>query len=338
MFILSAAVLFFTSGSVFGDSSPAGGKKWKILHIMSYHMPWKWTEEQLKGFKEPLKDLDIEYAVFQMDTKRNSSEEWKRQKGKEAMDLIGSWKPDLVYTSDDDAQQYVTRHYVDSAIPFVFSGVNADPEKYGFTGSTNIGGVLEQEHFVESVKLLKEMVPKAEKIAVIVDSDPMWKPVTARMRSRLGELPHVRIASWDVIDTFAGFRKRMEALQGETDALALIGIFSFKDQSGKNVPYPEVLRWTAENSRLPDFSFWKDRVSFGTLCAVTVSEYEQGLAAGRIARSILVESISPSVFPMTPCGKGKPVISLARAKKLGIPVKTGLLLTAEVLDRFEWEK
>jgi len=38
-----------------------------------------------------------------------------------------------------------------------------------------------------------------------------------------------------------------------------------------------------ETVQLPDFSFWKDRIPFGTLCAVYVSGYDQGRAAGRIA-------------------------------------------------------
>ena len=99
-----------------------------------------------------------------------------------------------------------------------------------------------------------------------------------------------------------------------------------------------MLRWTADNSKLPDFSFWKDRISYGTLCTMTVSGYEQGQAAGRLARSILVEGKSPSSFPMVPTVKGEPVVSLARAKRIGILIKTRILLTAEVVQKFAWEK
>jgi hypothetical protein len=94
---------------------------------MSYHSPWRWTDGQLDGFKEGLGAVSAEYKVFQMDTKRNSSKEGKENKGKEAIALIESWKPDLVYTSDDDAQEYVVKHYVNADLPFVFSGVNKDP-------------------------------------------------------------------------------------------------------------------------------------------------------------------------------------------------------------------
>lgn len=315
-----------------GEAADQSPKKWKILHIMSYHSPWKWTDGQLEGFKAPLKDLDIEYRVFQMDTKRNSGEAWKERVGREARQLIDTWKPDLVYTSDDYAQEYVVKYYVNKDLPFVFSGVNADPEKYGFVGSKNVTGVLEEEHFVESVKLLKQLVPKVEKIAVIYDDNPTWPGVLARMKRNLAQLPEIKIISWDLVKTFKEFQQRMLALETEADAVGLLGIFTFKDDNGQNVSYKEVQRWVLNHSKLPDFSFWQDRIYYGTLCVVNVSEYEQGLAAGRLARGILLEGRSPASYPMEPTVKGIPMINLLRAKKLGITIKTGILLTATVVD------
>ncbi|MCF8081038.1 MAG: hypothetical protein K9K88_17305, partial [Desulfobacterales bacterium] len=118
----------------------------------------------------------------------------------------------------------------------------------------------------------------------------------------------------------------------------LLGIHTLKDESGQNVPWQTVLEWTAENSSLPDFSFWKDRSRYGTLCVVYVSGYQQGLAAGKIARGILAEGRSPVSYPMEPTRKGEPVLSLARAEKLGIPIDTTILLTAKVVKDFEWGK
>ena len=60
--------------------------------------------------------------------------------------------------------------------------------------------------------------------------------------------------------------------------------------------------------------------------------------AGKIAREILVEGKSPASLPMEPTVKGEPVVSLARAKALGIPVDSNILLTARVLEEFDWEK
>ena len=295
-------------GEAVREPGTAPQRRFKVLHVMSYHSPWEWTDTQLQGFRAALHDLDVEYRVFQMDTKRRSGEDWKRAVAGQARELIDAWKPDLVYTSDDDAQAYVAARHVNGPIPFVFSGVNADPRKYGFVGSTNVTGVVEHEHFVESVALLRQIVPAARRIAVILDDSPMWDPVVQRMKE----------------------------LEREVDAVALVGIFTFKDDAGQNVPYQDVLRWTAENSRLPDLSFWKDRVLHGTLSAVSVSGYEQGLAAGKIARGILAEGRSPASYPMKPSVRGEPLVSLARANALGIRVKTGVLLAAKVVTTYAW--
>jgi ABC-type uncharacterized transport system substrate-binding protein len=314
-------------------------KTWKILHIMSYHLPWEWTSDQLEGFKDALKGLDVEYKVFQMDTKRNSSDAWKEKVAREARELIESWKPDLVYTTDDYAQEYVAKYYVNQDIPFVFAGVNRDPEDYGFKGSGNITGVLEHEHFVQTVRFLQSLVPGVKRIAVVFDEDPTWTGVIKRMKEKAAVHLHgVEFVSWDVIHTFDEYRRKMEEYPTKADAVALLGIHAFKDNKGNNVPWQEVLKWTAANSRLPDFSFWKDRIPYGTLCAVYVSGYEQGRAAGAIARSILAEGKSPSNVPMLPTVKGEPILSLARAKKLGIKMNAEILLTVKVVEKFSWEE
>ncbi len=88
--LLLFIVCFTTFLSCKKDSSPARSKKqptakqfqqpnskWKILHIMSYHSPWKWTDDQFNGFKTALTGLKVEYKIFQMDTKNNSSKAWK---------------------------------------------------------------------------------------------------------------------------------------------------------------------------------------------------------------------------------------------------------------------
>jgi ABC-type uncharacterized transport system substrate-binding protein len=309
----------------------------RVLHLMSYHSPWEWTDDLMKGFKDQLTGLDIEYRSFQMDTKRNSSEGWKLEAAREAMKIIDTWKPDLVYATDEIAQKYVVKHYVNTRTPFVFSEVNADPREYGYPGSSNITGVLERAHFVQTIKLLREIVPGVKRIAIIVDEDPTWSGVIERMKEKASTmLPDLELVGWDLIHSFDEYKSKILQYQNSVDALGLLGIHTFKDERGKNVPWQEVLRWTTENSRLPDFSFWKDRITCGTLCAVYVSGYEQGRAAWKIARGILEEGRSPSSFPMLPTLKGEPIVSLARARKLGIRLTSQILLTAKIVKEFAW--
>lgn len=332
-----AALLLPATPAVAQWTLPRNAPPIRILHAMSYHTPWRWTEGQLEGFKAGLGDVKAEYQVFELDTKRHSGAREMEERGRAARALVEQWKPQLIYTSDDDAQELVTKHYLDTPILQIFSGVNKAPAQYGFDKAGNVTGVLEQEHFAESVRLLRRMVPAIQRLVVVLDDAAMWAPVVQRMKA-VALPPEVRIVAWETIRTFDEYKQRMAAYPAIADAIALIGIFNFKDAGGKNVPYQEVLRWTADHSRLPDLGFWVDRVHHGTLAAITVSEYEQGLAAGRLARKVLVEGKSPRELPMLPTTKGLPVISLARAKKLGIKVHSDLLLSAQVVTRFDWSK
>ena len=67
--IVVGIYLFFFSwreeeeSQLISPSTVAPAEKWKILHIMSYHSPWIWTDSQLQGFKDALKDRGIKIEV-----------------------------------------------------------------------------------------------------------------------------------------------------------------------------------------------------------------------------------------------------------------------------------
>ena len=128
--LITCLCLLFCLNLAVAETSP--DRPFKILHIMSYHSPWKWTDDQFAGFKDGLKGVDVEYTIFEMDTKRQGSPEWNETIGRQARKLIDSLQPDLVYTNDDNAQEYVAKYYVNHHIPFGFSGVYAYPGNYGF--------------------------------------------------------------------------------------------------------------------------------------------------------------------------------------------------------------
>jgi ABC-type uncharacterized transport system substrate-binding protein len=333
LFILATAMPRAVQAGTGTGSSP-----YRILHIMSFDSPWRWTDGQFAGFKEGLGNVNAEYRVFQMDVKRNSSREAKEQKGREARALIESWKPDLVYTSDDDAQDFVTRHYAGKTLPFVFSGVNKNLRDHGIEGAANVTGVLEQEHFVESVRLLQAIVPRATRLAVISDGGAHWAAVIERIREAMPRLPGTQLVSVDQVKAFDEFKSRVTDYAGKVDAVVYLGIFALSGPGGANVPYQEVQRWVCENSRLPDISFWIDRVHYGVLASVTVSEHEQGYAAGRLARAILVDGRSPASLAIQPTVIGHPAINLERARQLGLKVKSTQLLSSEVVTDYEWRK
>ena len=311
----------------------------RIYHVMSFDSPWRWTDGQFAGFKEGLGPSQAEYRVFQMDVKRFSTPEAKADQAAVAWRDIQTWQPDLVYTSDDDALAHIGRLRDASSPPLVFSGANRTLADHGLEQAPNLTGVLEEEHFAESVQLLRTLSGQVRRLAVISDAAPHWAPVIRRIRTRAAAMPGIELAQVDLTSRYAEFQSRVKHYgQGHADAVVYLGIFNLKDASGRNVPYKTVQRWVTENSALPDISFWIDRIHHGVLCSVTVSEHEQGLAAGRLARAILIDGRRAAELPILPTVKGHPAISLARARQLGITVKATELLSSEIVTEFEWNK
>lgn len=308
-------------------------QKHKILHVMSYHSPWEWTDIQYEGFKTALESLNVQYDLIQMDTKRKNNQAWRDEITTEIMEFIDGWKPSLIYTSDDDAQRYVAQKFVNAGIPIVFSGVNAQPDEYGFNGSCNITGVLERMHFAATLKLLKKLAPQVQKVVLISDNGKMWPGIIEQLKQQESQYPDIRVLGYEIVDTYQEFQNKISACQTQADAIGLLGIFEFRNENNENVPQDEVMRWLAQNSKLPDFSFWKDRVDKGTLCAVTVSGYAQGYQAGLLARSILADGTSPADLPIVPTKKGIPIINLQTADRLGIRPDAETLLTADVVRK-----
>ncbi len=313
-------------------------KSYKILHIMSYHEGWEWTEMQLQGFKDALSEYDVEYKVLAMDAKKNSSPEWLTQKGEEAKQIIEEWKPDLVYTSDDEAQEYVTKNYINSSIPFVFSAVNKEPEYYGFDKADNVTGALEIEDFKGTIDLLSTIVPEIKSILIICDTSAIWQQMLPRLEENMKLYPNIEFIIPDQIETFEEYKNIVTEYQGKVDGMLQIGIFNFKDENNENVVYTDVLKWTIDNSTIPDVSFWIDRIANGTLCSVTISGYQHGLAAGKLAEKILVDGVLPKDLPMELNVKGEPAINIKRAERLGIEVPAKTLLSLKVYNSYLWEE
>jgi ABC-type uncharacterized transport system substrate-binding protein len=61
------------------------------------------------------------------------------------------------------------------------------------------------------------------------------------------------------------------------------------------------------------------------------------MAAGKIAREILVNGRDPATLPIRATTKGQAGINLARAKILGLIIDSKTLLSAKVVNKFGWE-
>jgi len=114
----------------------------ECVYINSYHAGYAWSDKIEAAVKDKLQE-HCNIHVFRMDTKRHTSEKHGHQKALEAKALIERVKPDVVIVSDDNASKYLLApYYKNSAIPFVFCGINWTAKAYGYPYD-NATGMIE---------------------------------------------------------------------------------------------------------------------------------------------------------------------------------------------------
>jgi len=317
-------VSMFLLSPVLGCTQPAE----KVLLVFSYHLGYPWVVEETKGAEEILENRGAEIDKLYLDTKRNTSADWKKKVAEEAVKKIEEYKPDLVIVFDDNACKLVAKKYIDKDLPFVFCGMNGEPGDYGFP-APNITGVIERHHLEATINLLKQLVPDVKELAIITDDSPTSQGFIAGMK---GIRPSIEISEFYATNDFDAWKAKVRELQLRVDAIGIYMYHTIKEKNGEeSLPPEEVLGWTLQNSKLPDFTFSDFTVRDGVLCGVTMSGYEQGKAAAQIAIKIL-NGEKPADIPIECPGKGTPMVNEIRAKQLNIDIPTDVLKEVEILS------
>ena len=136
------------------NATPEADKK--CLLLMSYHQGYSWND----GIEAEVEKKLAGHCVlkkFFMDTKRNLSVAYAKDKAQQAKQLITLFKPDIVIASDDNASKYVVTQYKNSTLPFVFCGINWTAAAYGFPYK-NVTGMVEVGPIIPLLQVIRKTV------------------------------------------------------------------------------------------------------------------------------------------------------------------------------------
>jgi len=308
---------------LFQKKLPIAGKK--ILLVQSYHAEYPWVASITAGVKAGLEGSGVELEIFYMDTKRRTDEAWKIQAGKQAERKVADFKPDLIITADDNAQQYFAMKYVDGKIPIVFTGVNADPSKYGYPAK-NITGIIERPNFQATLEYLRQFTP-AKKVAILSNDDETSRGAFNFMK----QMPvPLKVTEYKRVRTFEEWRQAVKKYNSTVDAFGIYTYHTLRQQGKTESMDPKtVMRWTRENTRIPTFGFFDFGIGDGLLCGVVESGFEYGEKAADYAREIL-QGTPISSLPVIQANTGERMINRDAAKKLGITLTPGMMEGAKL--------
>jgi hypothetical protein len=291
--------------------------KKKVLFVNSYHQGYDWSDGITRGITDTLNvnvkgsgELDnsesaVILKIIYLDTKRNKTEEFKREAAIKAVEVIESWQPDLVITSDDNAAKYlVVPYYKKSSLPFVFCAVNLDASPYGFPNE-NITGIVEVTLIKQMLKELRKYA-KGDRIGLLGADSLTRRKSAAIYRSHYKLDIDNRYAA-----TFEEWQREFIRLQDEVDMLLITspaGISGWDHQ--------EAVKFVQKHTKIPSGCNIYSAMPFSLIGYTKIPE-EQGEWAAKTALEILGGK-SPKDFPVATNEKAKIYLNMRLARKLDI--------------------
>ncbi|MCP4149371.1 MAG: hypothetical protein GY757_16610 [bacterium] len=284
----------------------------KILIVYSYHAEYPWVQSIDKAIMDTLKDTDCRLERFYMDTKRNASASFKEKAGKKALEMVETFKPEVVITADDNAQQFFARFLVGrDDLSVVFCGVNNEPEKYDFPAK-NVTGVLERPNYIRSLRLLKKVSPGLSSVTFLTDNSPTSVGVIRYIKSL-----HLDVKIDGIISTDSFEKWKSEYQNVQSDAILTFVYHTIKDKGGNYVLPKDVMAWCYANMTKPVVGVLDFAIEDGCLLGCVESGYEQGEMAAKMVIKILDGKMVRDM-PIVTADKGLIVVNVKTAKKLDI--------------------
>lgn len=266
----------------------------RVLVLHSYDLGYPWTREVTVGVKRVL-DTHPDYAVrwFYMDTKLHPWKEFKENSGNAARQAVERWKPNVIIAIDDDAQEYVARHYAQHPrIRIVFAGVNGGVEGYGYDGAANVTGIFERKDLQalkETLQVLHWPRTGTGPLRLVhIGDNSQSVGHDDHFFTAFDWSPLVRLPSY-LVGNFDEWKRAVLDAQERADFIVTTNYRKITRSATDRrlVPPEEVVAWTLDNSRLPVVGTNGFFVEDGGELAIGTSPYEQGEVAARMAVSLI---------------------------------------------------
>ncbi len=304
----------------------------KLLFVSSYHTGYQWSDDIEKGLLKALSitvnqdgsydtsQSEVQLRVVGMDTKRNTSVEFKQQAALAAKRIIDQWQPDVVVASDDNAAKYlIAPYYKNAATPFIFCGLNWDASVYGFPVS-NVTGMVEITPLLDTLETIKPYA-RGNRIGYI-GKDVLSARKTFPYYERLLGRP---FTDGKLVSTFEEFKQAYLRLQDSVDVLlwmSPIGISGWDERQAED--------FILANTKIPSGGLYKHTVRYVLLARTNIAE-EQGWWAGKTALRIL-DGTSPADIPLTRNKESRLYLNMHLADHLGIKFPMDLIEKATLVE------
>lgn len=317
---------------IIGAAVAADDTRKKVLYVDSYHAGYPWsydiTRALLTIFKATIEDnntIDDTHSpvclnIVRMDTKLHTDEEFKQQAAVKVKEIIELWHPDVVIASDDNASKYVIApYYKDSAIPFVFCGVNWDVSAYGFP-CKNVTGMIEVSLADQLVTAMRQ-VALGDRVGFLGADNISNHKEVENYQTKLG----IAFEKVVFVNDYETWKATFLQLQDDVDML-IMAPPSFIKNEGKQ----DAQAFIEQHSRIITGCVEAWILPYALICYAK-SPFEQGRWAAQTALKIL-EGTSPADISIVTNSDAVVMLNMPLAKKMKVAFPMELMKDATLYE------
>lgn len=183
----------------------------------------------------------------------------------------------------------------------------------------NITGVSDQTPVADAVSLIKEITPDAKTIGVLYSSNEDNSKIQVAEFKAAAEEAGYTVLEYAVASSNE-LASTVEVATSKTDVL-----FTPVDNTVASA-FSTVVS-VANKTKTPIFTSVEDMVEGGGIASVTLSQYDLGVATGKMAAKIL-DGATPADTPVQIFNEGTVVVNQKVAKELGITLSDDVISKA----------
>jgi len=293
-------------------------QKSRVLILNSYHPSYSWSDDEMKGILETLKErmpaiepmieyLDCKYFPDIAHFPRVASLFAYKFKNVKIPVVIAVDNPAL-----DFALKYRSELFPGAAI--VFCGINGyTPEL--IKGAANITGVAEVLDSRGTVEMMLKLHPAAREIFVVHDytstgvatrreTEPQLAPLAGRVKIRYME----HLTTDQMLEEIARLPE---------DAMVLALSYS-RDREGRVFNHPQIARLLSEKSKVPVYAAHEERLGAGIVGGSMLGGRLHAAEAAKLALKILEGTPADSIPVMAGTSEVRPMFDNKQLVRFGI--------------------
>ncbi len=283
--LLFLFLFMFCFDSMPAEESEIGVIGQKILLLHSYHAGFKWTDDITKGVQDVLGD-NVNLFIEYMDTKHQYSPKYVQVLTRLLDYKFSQHNFQIIITSDNNAFNFLINEGKKFCgyTPIIFCGLNYPEEMLNEAGP-QVTGIVEKVNFTDNAHLISKLHPNAEELVFITDDTPTGKRLIEEFNNEKTKFPSKleKITVWYDL-TMIELLSRLRRLPDS--AVVLFSIF-FRDAENTFYDWKQGTTLITEAAPVPVYGLWDFHLGQGIIGGNLVSGYNQGLAAGKLAKKVL---------------------------------------------------